>query len=453
MRGRTRRPPASAATRSVVFKAAFSPDSRRLASCSRDRTVRLWQIDGGACQVLRGHTDEVFAVGLPPRRHAPGHGRPRPGGLAVGPGAGRGGGAAARAHELRLVAGLQPRRRDAGVRLRRLHGPPVGHGAAEGALPGAPRGRGPAARGRTAGRVVMAAEERPGRGRGGPPGRPGAERAAAPGGPACRAAAAPCRRNQGNDAARRARGSAMGPRLACLPRSPPRRPAIVRAKRNQVARLRRDRPKRENRVAVGNALDPNRLQQGLLPRSSARTPSKSPRRRPVISSRIAEEPSQGQALCSDRDDEAVHGQANDHQRRHNPLRGVPRRQVGCEWQRDARPSKRTSPTPWPGTRTGQPLPPGSAPRPASSHPLQAWLDAGILGRDEQDVSRPRTATACEDQVEHERHHESEQGSRDRIRRKPDDHAPGNGWAEARDHLRRNREVLMGSAVARTNQPR
>ena len=35
--------------------------------------------------------------GLPPRRHAPGLGRPRPGGLAVGPGAGRGGGAAARA--------------------------------------------------------------------------------------------------------------------------------------------------------------------------------------------------------------------------------------------------------------------------------------------------------------------------------------------------------------------
>ena len=50
----------------LVFKAAFSPDSRRLASCSRDRTVRLWQIDGGACRVLRGHTDEVFAVAFHP---------------------------------------------------------------------------------------------------------------------------------------------------------------------------------------------------------------------------------------------------------------------------------------------------------------------------------------------------------------------------------------------------
>ena len=65
MRGRTRRPPDSAVTRDV-FKAAFSPDSRCLASCSRDRTVRLWQIGGGECRVLRGHTDEVYAVAFHP---------------------------------------------------------------------------------------------------------------------------------------------------------------------------------------------------------------------------------------------------------------------------------------------------------------------------------------------------------------------------------------------------
>jgi WD40 repeat protein/tRNA A-37 threonylcarbamoyl transferase component Bud32 len=50
----------------IVFKAAFSADSRFLASCSRDRTVRLWQIGSGECQVLRGHTDEVYAVAFHP---------------------------------------------------------------------------------------------------------------------------------------------------------------------------------------------------------------------------------------------------------------------------------------------------------------------------------------------------------------------------------------------------
>jgi WD40 repeat protein len=49
-----------------VHKAAFSPDGRRLASCSSDRTVRLWEIDSGACRKLLGHTDEVFAVAFHP---------------------------------------------------------------------------------------------------------------------------------------------------------------------------------------------------------------------------------------------------------------------------------------------------------------------------------------------------------------------------------------------------
>jgi WD40 repeat protein/tRNA A-37 threonylcarbamoyl transferase component Bud32 len=64
-----------------VNGAAFSPDSRLLASCSWDHTVRLWPIEslalpsppgeGGearvtACQVLRGHTDLVYGVAFHP---------------------------------------------------------------------------------------------------------------------------------------------------------------------------------------------------------------------------------------------------------------------------------------------------------------------------------------------------------------------------------------------------
>jgi WD40 repeat protein len=51
---------------SLVYRAVFSPDSRWLASCSGDHTVRLWPIKSGECRVLRGHTDAVYAVAFHP---------------------------------------------------------------------------------------------------------------------------------------------------------------------------------------------------------------------------------------------------------------------------------------------------------------------------------------------------------------------------------------------------
>jgi WD40 repeat protein len=72
----------------LIWSATFSPDSGRLASCSQDHTVRVWQIDDGApltlpsppdaggrgkseggrgaYQVLRGPTDEVFTAAFHP---------------------------------------------------------------------------------------------------------------------------------------------------------------------------------------------------------------------------------------------------------------------------------------------------------------------------------------------------------------------------------------------------
>jgi hypothetical protein len=48
-------------TRPVVVE-VLQMGSHRRASCSRDGTVRIWHIPSGTCQVLPGHTDEVFTA-------------------------------------------------------------------------------------------------------------------------------------------------------------------------------------------------------------------------------------------------------------------------------------------------------------------------------------------------------------------------------------------------------
>lgn len=50
----------------IVWGVSFSPDGTRIASASRDKTVRLWSHSGKFLTVLKGHTDSVSSVTFSP---------------------------------------------------------------------------------------------------------------------------------------------------------------------------------------------------------------------------------------------------------------------------------------------------------------------------------------------------------------------------------------------------
>ena len=50
-----------------VYSVTITPDGKKAVSGSRDNTLRLWDIESGAClKVLEGHTDTVYSVALTP---------------------------------------------------------------------------------------------------------------------------------------------------------------------------------------------------------------------------------------------------------------------------------------------------------------------------------------------------------------------------------------------------
>jgi len=48
------------------FSVAFSPDGQTLASASKDRTIKLWDLRNGLLRTLSGHSDAVRTVAISP---------------------------------------------------------------------------------------------------------------------------------------------------------------------------------------------------------------------------------------------------------------------------------------------------------------------------------------------------------------------------------------------------
>ncbi|MEO0874018.1 MAG: hypothetical protein AAFY48_05365, partial [Bacteroidota bacterium] len=50
-----------------VYKAIFSPDGKTILTASRDKTVKLWKLDGQQLTTFTGHTDKVYSLGFSPQ--------------------------------------------------------------------------------------------------------------------------------------------------------------------------------------------------------------------------------------------------------------------------------------------------------------------------------------------------------------------------------------------------